>query len=290
MAFTKHKAYYLSLLAITAPMMAVPAHALSTENTRSNATAPTAAAPAIAEAAPPTVAATSPLQPQAVELAKLIFAHDIVMAQVAHTMDVTLPASMQRVSDYGELEKSYPGLIDVIVQSIRTPMLKAYEEKLPLLWNNLAQIYSNEYTPAEIAKLYAYYSSPTGIRVMASMRQNTNNAASMDEIVKSGDMGGNFERTQKKETRAAIIKANKSMSAADKLVTFRFESSAVGHKLMSVNPLLVRAENEWDGYFPNKVMNDIAKGRDEAISEFVAKTDAKNEAEAAAKSAKPAPK
>lgn len=213
----------------------------------------------------------------ATDLAHFLFAKPIVMAQITSVIDVNLPQSMLTNSDYGAIEEAYPGVIDSALAAIRPIMLKAYEEKLPLLWSQMAQHYVENYTADEIVAMLEFYRSPTGVRLLQGVRENIDMQEVMDAAVKSG--GAQTIETaaaQRAGGQTAVKAANKSLSNADKVAIFRFEQSPLGRKILALIPSALKIQNDWDTYFPEDTLADIDQTRSAAVTRFMDEADAQN--------------
>jgi hypothetical protein len=210
----------------------------------------------------------------ATALAQLLFSRPLVQTQVGGVLDDTLPRSMKSNADFALYEKEYPGLIKTVVAAIKPAMLKAYDEKLPLLWFNMAQLYRDNFTPTEIGQLHSFYASPVGVRFIATVRRNSN----MDSTVKAAiaqdgtkekvAAASNLQRNQ------AIRLSNTQITPADKLAIFRFENSPVGRKLALFGPKAQKTQLDWDFFFTEANMADFARARGDAVTDFMAKADA----------------
>jgi hypothetical protein len=232
------------------------------------------AAPAAAPATPPVNLAPDLVKDTATELAQLLFSRELVQTQVGGVLDVNLPKSMKSNTDFAIYEKEYPGLIKAVVASIKPAMLKAYDEKVPLLWFNMSQLYRDNFTPGEISQLHAFYASPVGVRFMATIRRNSNADNSLNAAIANGEVNAKVVATVKAETVNAIRRSNAQISPADKLAIFKFENSPVGRKLAQFGPKAQKTQLDWDFYFTESQIAEFARARTEAISDFTTKADA----------------
>ncbi len=214
------------------------------------------------------------IEDNATEIARFLNSREIISTQVSKVLDVTLPQSMMAVTDFAIYEKEYPGLIAAISASIKPAMLKAYDDKMPLLWSKQSQVIRDNLTSTDIDKLLIFYRSPAGIRLITAIRNNADVSSIVNAAVVSGGPDESVKTALQKETMNAIRKSAAQTSAADKLEIFRFENSPLGRKLPALIPLQQRATLEWDFYFTEEQKNEIAKVRQDAISDFIAKADA----------------
>jgi hypothetical protein len=218
---------------------------------------------------------------KATEMAQLLFSRKLVQSQVSNLLDESLPQSMKNNSDFRIYEKEYPGLTDSVILAIKPAMLKAYDDKLALLWSNLSQLYRDNFTPSEIEQLHAFYASPVGMRLMSTVRSNINRDDIANTAVANVELNEKVITDIKIQASEAIRKSNSQISSADKMIIFRFENSAAGRKLVAFNPKAQRIQLEWDYYFTETQLAEFARVRGEAITEFMEKADA---AKATAKS------
>jgi hypothetical protein len=252
-----------------------------------------AAVPASAQAVNAQAAVAAPtvninpdlIADKATALSQLLFSRELVQSQVSGVLSESLPKSMKSNADFALYEKEYPGLINAIVSAIKPAMLKAYDEKLPLLWFNMAQQYRDNFTPAEIGQLHGFYASPIGVRLIANMRRNTNVDNLLKAAIVNGEANAKVTAAAKAQTIEAIRKTNAQMTPADKLVVFRFENSPVGRKLTLFNPKMQKTQLDWDFYFTDAQLAEFALARGDAITDFTTKADAAKEAQAPSASA-----
>jgi hypothetical protein len=211
---------------------------------------------------------------RAMKLAQLLYTRETVQQQVTNSLEISLRQTLQHNPDTMVLEVEYPGLISVIISSLKPVMLSAYDEKLPLLWDKLGELSTTEFSQSELDQLLGFYSGPVGTRYLVSLRRNARTTNTVDASMKAGGLDKTLSDAAKKDTNAAIIKANSETTAADKLAIFRFENSPVGRKLATVVPQSQKIQIEWDFYFTDAQRELFAKTRGDAVADFVAKTDA----------------
>jgi hypothetical protein len=211
---------------------------------------------------------------KATELSQVLYSRTVVRSQLDSALTVTLPKSMKNTTDYAIYEKEYPGLIAAIVSAIKPAMLKAYDDKMPLLWFNLSQLYRDNFTAGEIAQLHAFYAGPVGVRLMETLRRNSNMDNAMDTAIANGEANAKVAAAVNAQVNEAVRKSNSQISASDKLAIFRFENSLVGRKLTLFNPKAQKAQIDWDFYFTPAQSAEIDQIRTNAIADFIAKADA----------------
>lgn len=214
----------------------------------------------------------------ATELAQFLYSREGMTRQLEQILSVALPQSMKTASDFGIYEAEYPGLIAAVVTSLKPAMLKAYDDKMPLLWKATSQIYRENFSPAELEQLVIFFKSPVGVRLSNSVQSNFNTQQFMDAAVASeGELTDLVVDASKKAKTQAIKKTTAQMSPADKLAIFRFENSSLGPKLALVGPTINNAILEWDYFFTDERKQEFLAIRQSAIAEFIAKADAQSQ-------------
>jgi hypothetical protein len=218
------------------------------------------------------------IQDRATELAQFLYSREDMARQLKQTLSTSLPQSMKNVSDFGIYETEYPGLIAAVVDAAIPEMLKAYDDKMPLLWRSTSQIYREKFNSAELDQILAFYKSPVGIRFMKTLQNNVDSQQFMDAAVASqGEETDSVSDAVKKAKTQALKKTGTQTSAADKIAIFRFENSPLGPKLAAVGPLISKAVSEWDYYFPEEQKQAFLASRQTIITEFIAKADSQKQ-------------
>lgn len=232
-----------------------------------NAAMPSATADTLAGA--PSSAANE----YALNLAQQQYSAEKIIDQVSRVLDNTLPQSLLGDPQFAELEAAYPGLANVIASSIKPVMLKAYAEKLPLLWAQLAEFYVANLTKEEIGQIIAFAKSSAGVRYNAALQQSQNMRPVLDAARKADGYDATVKDASRKAQLESIRKANSAISAADRIAIFRFESSVAGSKLAKMIPHMQEIVLKWDFYFTDQQKSGFADARTEAIREFIEKSD-----------------
>ena len=124
-----------------------------------------AATPIMAVAAP-APAPTAALRADAVALAELVSPHDLFVAQVVQGARGALLGTGPANPDLMATEKLYPGVLEALWKAAE-PEFRSYAEALlPAHRASLAGVYQARLTPAEIAAIHVFYSSPTGKKLV----------------------------------------------------------------------------------------------------------------------------
>jgi hypothetical protein len=223
---------------------------------------------------------TGPVLDQAIALAKFLNPETKIQQQVLNTLEATLPKMLQSDPQFVALESAYPGLTNVIVESLKPKMLAAYAQKTPLLWERLGAVYANNLTASELDSLLAFYQSPAGQRLLVGFSQSGNNTNIIRQGHKTGADMDKLAEAAQNDISSTARKVSATMTDADRIAIFKFENSPLGVKLVEIIPKILKASLEWDMYFTDAQRKDFASTRGAAVTGFIAESDAK----AAAKS------
>lgn len=219
-------------------------------------------------------ASSTETKQQALRLVMQQYSPEKITEQVSEVLDTTLPQSFRNDPQFVELERAYPGLTNVIVASIKPVVLRAYADKLPLLWEQLAELYAINLTSAEIDQIGAFSTSPVGVRYAKALQQNRDLLPAVDAARNASGVDASVSEATKKSLIATIRKASSDISAADRLVIFRFENSLAGAKLTKMMPKMQEITLNWDFYFTEEQKARFVDVRTTAVRDFIAKSDA----------------
>jgi hypothetical protein len=222
----------------------------------------------------------SEIQRKSLELAKLQAPSERIQKQVAFMVDNTLRKSLSKDPVFVDLEVEYPGIVDAVVQGLRSPMLRAYDAKLPLLWDKMAALYTANLTPADMDAVVAFASSPAGKRYAEALERNASMTATFEAARTAGTNDATVSAAAKREQIAMINKANSEITSADRIAIFRFENSVAGTKLVKMIQKMQDIQLEWDFYFTDEQRAEFADARTTAAREYMAKIDAQKSASA----------
>lgn len=221
----------------------------------------------------PVDATVSTASEKALNLVKQQYSADKIINQVSGVLDKTLPQSLVGDPQFAELEAAYPGLAQVIAGALKPVMLEAYTEKMPLLWDQLAELYVANLTSAEIGQANAFSTSQVGLRYAEALRQSQNMRPVLDAVRKADGVDKTVEDASRKAQLNAIRQANLALSAADRIAIFRFENSVAGSKIAKMMPQMQDIVLKWDFYFTDRQKAAFVDARTTAIREFIAKSD-----------------
>jgi hypothetical protein len=229
---------------------------------------------AIAENSPDNnIPALTATKQKALDLIQQQYSAEKITKQVSLVLDKALPQSLANDRQFIELEVAYPGLQDVLIGAIKPIMLKAYTDKLPLLWDQLTDLYAENLTDNEIDQISAFSKSAVGIRYAAALQQNQNMSPVVDAARNAGGMDASVAATSRREQVTMIRKATSEISNSDRLAIFRFENSIAGAKITKMVPKLQDILLKWDFYFTDQQKTSFVDARTSALRDFMAKSD-----------------
>tara|TARA_R110000824_G_scaffold62532_3_gene165541 strand:- start:518 stop:1366 length:849 start_codon:yes stop_codon:yes gene_type:complete len=160
---------HVGMLAGIVAMLLTPAAGLA-QNTQSvppAARAATRVSPA--PMAPATVVPTERSRALALELATLLNTEAMLKQQLDRSYEEILPAMLVARPDFQEMEAAYPGIIQVTVDAERKVVVGHAFDHLHRAQAYMGDLYAERFTEAELAKILAYYHSPTGQRILSAI-------------------------------------------------------------------------------------------------------------------------
>jgi len=185
---------HVGMLAGIAAMLLTPAAGLA----QNNQSVP--ARPAIgvnpAPMAPATVVPTERSRALALELATLLNSEAMMEQQLDRSYEEVLPAMLAARPDFQEMEATFPGVTQVTIDAERKVVVEHALDQLHRMQSYVGGLYAERFTEAELAKILAYYRSPTGQRILSAIAAGydpsaiiTKNIESMGEAkLEGGDL------------------------------------------------------------------------------------------------------
>jgi hypothetical protein len=142
---------------------------------------PVQAAPAPAPA-PPAARAEQPRE-AALALVRVLNSEAMVVGDAG--TDAKAHELMRQLSQgnkqLAELETGHPGILRALADAMLPIVNRSARERLPQLWQRQARLYGDSFTDAELAKLTAFYTSPTGRKLITTMQSSMKTDAMMAE-------------------------------------------------------------------------------------------------------------
>lgn len=242
---------------------AAPATAQST-----TPSAPPAAAPAPAQS--PAAAAKA----RALELADLLNGERVTRAQLIKFFQVTVPEQMRARPEYRALEAKYPGVIEHVAARMQPVVTDLTLKRMPLLLERVAAVYTARFTPAEVEQILAFYRSPTGLWVVATVAQGTDLSAVLKTKMNDPSSAIRAEDVTGSTRGASFPALVAGMTPERQRAIAAFEATSAGRKLPAANAEIAQIA----AAFANEGTADgaqVSKVVIEAIQSYVAEADAR---------------
>ena len=208
------------------------------------------------------------------ELAELLNGGEVARLQYDKLFNETMPRSMGENPALAAVEKQHPGAIAYVVAAARPVVEKAMNDRAPLLYDRLAQIYATNLTEAELQEMLVFYRSPAGIWLVRQVAQGMDMSALFnramadpDTKVTSGDMVS--------AQQGAVISTFPNMPAEHRAALMRLGTRPVLAKLGRINPLLAAAAAQWANDAPPELQTQVNNAMIGAMQRYVAEHPAK---------------
>ena len=136
-----------------------------------------------ARSEPPAIASEQAVDPEALELARIMTPLEDYMAREIRMARQAFLAVSATDPDAKALETDYPGLYAYTWKALEPELRRYTSQSHPALLRRLAQIYQRHLNPAERQALRTFYLTPTGRRVLHTMYYETDATPMVDELV-----------------------------------------------------------------------------------------------------------
>lgn len=203
------------------------------------AQAPVCAAPAPAAPAHlPAAGQTDPrVTERATELARLLNSEEIIIGDAAS--DAKAVELMNQLvagnADMVDLEKQYPGIAREMAQAMLPIVNRSARERLPQLWERQAALYAKHFNDDELVTLIAFYSSPTGTKLIRVMMASIKPDNMMAEAAASKDLKISSTSVMK-DIRATAPQLVDAMDAEDQRALAGLMRSGLVPRLKQLGP------------------------------------------------------
>jgi hypothetical protein len=206
-----------------------------------------AVAPAEAKAARP--ADWSERVSQALILAQLTQPEDEVLSTALKQLDDSLVKTLAAQPDMHKLETEYPGFLKRYYAAARPEISKALSDRLPRLWQGMADAYAAEMTAAEIQDQMRFMRSPLGQKMHRLLNANFETGPLLESSVNA-----NLTRESRPDSGAKELGAASSMamlyslsqlSDAERAEFVAYTSSPTGTAVQRAGPGVMAALLAW---------------------------------------------
>ena len=191
---------------------------------------------AFATAAPQQNAApTAAVRDDALRLSKLLNPSDKLIDVAMRGFEVGIDAALKKNPDDAKVFDENPGLLQAIVEAGKPIVRRHVEAAVPAHQQKFADFYSSKFSPDEIQQLAAFYSTPTGAKVIAGMYDGAEIGNLAEAIAQKPDRPLTPEAVRE-YTSSAGAKLLPGFDADDWKALFMFAATPAYAKLKSVSP------------------------------------------------------
>jgi hypothetical protein len=194
----------------------------------------------VASAAPPpktpadNAVAPSRIPEAALRLSRILNPADKIIELGMKGFDAGVNAELKKKPEDAAVYDRNPGLLDAILASGRPVMRSHIVAGIPAQQQRFAQFYAEKFTPDEIDQLIAFYSTPTGTKVVEAMYAG----GDFSEVIDAMDKGSgamNAAAVEKMNSSAAAQLPYK-FDADDWKAMFAFAATPAHAKLEKIAP------------------------------------------------------
>lgn len=170
--------------------------------------------------------------------------------------------------ELAELNATYPGLDQTIIETMRPYMLEHRNAILPGYRADLSRFYETNFTGAEIDELSRFYSSPLGRKSLTTMVDKMDFKATAAEFSRDLDDENAKASTAalKADTTRAAIRTMSALNTEERQQLMRFSRSPVAIKVNRLLPLQHALNAKWFNAAPS---DELTKRMQDAILKAV---------------------
>lgn len=215
-------------------------------------------------------------QTNAGTLARLISTLDSMRSDTLALVKLSADKMFVENPSLAALEARYPGAKQVYIDTMNPIILDQTDELYPKYIEDLAQLFRDGLTSAEIDKCIAFFSSPIGRKTLNSVDRNQRLGAVANDVAKSvgaEDKGVSSDALMK-DKMATGMAAVKELSISELKELERFFMSPVGKKLTSLMQKKHAIDLKWTNVQPSpRIMARLESEMKPALIAHIAKTD-----------------
>jgi hypothetical protein len=174
--------------------------------------------------------------------------------------------------DLAGLEKRYPGISVALAREVMPIINRSARERLGELHRRQAALYAANFTAAELDTLIAFYGSPTGIKLIATMLASIRPNAVIAEASKSDDLRFGAESVLK-DIRSAEPEIERAMDETDKAALTKLATSGLIPRLKALAPQTQTIALKWYDEEAPWEAAEIEKAMERVLARFGKKKD-----------------
>jgi len=191
----------------------------------------------LANAAPPAgsvAVAPSAIPDAALRLSRILNPADKIVELGMKGFDAGVNAELKKKPEDAAVYDRNPGLLDAILASGRPVMRSHIMAGIPVQQQRFAQFYAAKFTPDEIDQLIAFYSTPTGTKVVDAMYVGGDFSDVIDAMDKGS--GAMSAAAVEKMNSSAAAQLPDKFDADDWKAMFAFAATPAHAKLERIAP------------------------------------------------------
>lgn len=202
------------------------------------------------------------------EIAELLNGGEVSRIQYDKLFDETMPRSMGENPNLAAVEKQHPGALAYVIAAARPVIEKAMNDRAPLLYDRLAQIYATNLTEAELQEMLVFYRSPAGIWLVRQVARGMDMSAVFNRAMADPDTkitSGDVVNAQ----QGAVVSTYPQMPAEHRAALMQLGTRPVLAKLERINPLLAAAAAEWANDTPPELQQHVNETMIGAMQRYI---------------------
>lgn len=229
------------------------------------AAAPPAAAQQKADAG---ASAPAPVPDKPLQLARLLNPADRLVDVAMRGFQVGVDTALKQNPKDAAIFNDNPGLIEAIVEAGKPIVRSHIEAAVPAYQGKFAEFYARTFSPAEVEQLIAFYSTPTGTKVITGMYDGADLASFAAEAGKADKpLTADAIRDY---TSSAGAKLLPGFDADDWKALFTFAATPAYAKLRSSTPELRQLTADMANE-PDKAMDaELDKAVEATVAKYMA--------------------
>ncbi|QIG78778.1 DUF2059 domain-containing protein [Stakelama tenebrarum] len=208
----------------------------------------------------------------AYKLAQTVRTEAHVHAEIARLYDSDPGKALLQEPAIAELERQYPGIADVMMNSIRSYSTRDALERLPDLWERFADIYADGLTDAELAVVQAFYESPAGQRFLDATIAGLDPRPMMAEMIQRSERAAEASDISRMTTRAGVSAVGQ-LSSEDQAALMAFAKTGAFRKMSLLAPRIQQASADWANDQSPELMAEAQAAMVNAATAYMAQAD-----------------
>jgi hypothetical protein len=184
--------------------------------------------------------------------------------------DAGAQIALKKNPDEAAVYAKNPGLLEAILAAGRPIARKHLAASIPLNQQRYARLYAENFTPAEIDQLIAFYTTPTGVKVVAALYSGI----TLENLIERTDDKGELHLTPNmvgETTHAAVAGLPDQLDAEDWKTLLIFMGTPAHAKLRQLAPEFNRIAAEIGNSDDPEMDAEMNKAVEATVKAYLAK-------------------